>query len=188
VAGSIPLAAPPRRVLRRCHPFASTAPSWTASWCSVQFLVRGPSGRRRLNVPGALDAVTPELATAINDTAVNPEVACESLLELSARHVGLPATTCAGRRLLPAVRGDQAARAGTSDRTAVPAPNLNPIERPGKFARREALSCRYDEDLARFKAETFECLDHFEGTHGAATASRPTLEFQMFEEPQILAA
>ena len=67
-------------------------------------------------------------------------------------------------------------------------PNLNPIERPGKFARREALSCRYDEDLARFKAETFECLDHFEGTHGAATASRPTLEFQMFEEPQILAA
>ena len=92
MAGPILLAAPPRRVLRRCHPFASTAPSWTASWCSVQFLVRGPSGRRRLNVPGALDAVTPELATAINDTVVNPEVAREWLLELSARHVGLSVT------------------------------------------------------------------------------------------------
>jgi hypothetical protein len=44
------------------------------------------------------------------------------------------------------------------------------------------------EDLDRFKAATSECLDRVEGTHRPATTSRLTLEFQTFEEPQILAA
>jgi hypothetical protein len=44
-----------------------------------------PSWRRRPIVLGALDAVTRELTTVINDTVVNAEVACEVLLELSAR-------------------------------------------------------------------------------------------------------
>src|SRR5438270_11033276 len=61
-------------------------------WCLVRLLVRGPSGRRRLNVLGAIDAVTRELTTVINDTVINAEAACELLRKLSARYAGLPLT------------------------------------------------------------------------------------------------
>jgi hypothetical protein len=67
-------------------------------------------------------------------------------------------------------------------------PNFNLIERLGKFVRREALARRYHDDIARFKAATFECSDQVEGTHRPATTSRLTLEFQTIEEPQIRAA
>jgi transposase len=61
-------------------------------WCFVRLLMRGPSGRKRYNVLGAIDAVTHELTTVCNDTTINAEAVCELLRKLSARYVGLPLT------------------------------------------------------------------------------------------------
>jgi hypothetical protein len=47
---------------------------------------------------------------------------------------------------------------------------------------------RYYEDFTRFKAAILECLEGVEGKHKAAIASLLTLNFQTFEQPQILAA
>jgi hypothetical protein len=89
-------------------------------WCFVRLPMRGPSGRERFNVPGAIDAVTHELTTVCNDTVINAEVVCELLRKLSARYVGLPMTLvldnaryqrCALVQLSP----------GASDRVTVPA-------------------------------------------------------------------
>jgi hypothetical protein len=54
-------------------------------WCLVRLLVRGPSGRERFNVPGAIDAVTGELTTVVNDTVFDAMAARGPLRELSAR-------------------------------------------------------------------------------------------------------
>jgi transposase len=67
-------------------------------------------------------------------------------------------------------------------------PNLNLIERLWKFVKKECLSCRYYEDFARFKAAIMESLEGVEGKHKAAVASLLTLNFQTFDNPQILAA
>jgi transposase len=67
------------------------------------------------------------------------------------------------------------------------APNLNLIEQLGKFAKKEGLSCRYDEDFARFKAAIVECLEGIEGKLKLSINSLLTLNFQTCEESQLLA-
>jgi transposase len=66
-------------------------------------------------------------------------------------------------------------------------PNLNLIERLWKFVKKECLSCRYHEDFARFRAAIAECLEGVEDKHKSSIKSLLTLNFQAFEEPQLLA-
>jgi transposase len=160
-------------------------------WCFTRLLIRGPSGRKRFNVLGAIDAVTRELTTVTNDTTVGAGAVCELLRKLSARYPGLPLTLvldnaryqrCEPVRLLAAELRIELLH--------LPAysPNLNLIERLWKLVKKEVLSCRYYEDFARFKTAIMECLDQVEGQHSEAIKSLLTLKFQTFDNPQILAA
>jgi transposase len=160
-------------------------------WCFTRLLIRGPSGRKRFNVLGAIDAVTRELTTVTNDTTIGAEATCELLRKLAARYPGLPLTLvldnaryqrCEPVRLLAAEL--------RVELLYLPAysPNLNLIERLWKFVKKEVLTCRYYEDFARFKAAIVECLEQVEGKHSEAIASLLTLKFQTFDNPQLLAA
>jgi transposase len=160
-------------------------------WCFVRLLVRGPSGRKRFNVLGAIDAVTHELTTVVNDTVIDATAFSELVRKLAARYTGLPLTLvldnaryqkCAVVRLLAAELGIELLYLPSYS------PNLNLIERLWKFVKKEVLSCRYYEDFTRFKAAIVECLEGVEGKHRAAIASLLTLNFQTFEQPQVLAA
>src|SRR4028119_186221 len=55
-------------------------------WCFVRLLVRGPSGRKRFNVLGAIDAVTRELTTVTNDTTLDATAIWAALREVSGPH------------------------------------------------------------------------------------------------------
>jgi hypothetical protein len=66
--------------------------------------------------------------------------------------------------------------------------NLNLIERLWKFVKQEVLTCRYCQDFARLQAAIVECLEGIEAKHKDAIASLLTLNFQTFEDPQLLAA
>jgi transposase len=160
-------------------------------WCFVRLLMRGPSGRKRFNVLGAIDAVTHELTTVCNETTINAEAIGELLRKLSARYASLPLTLVldnARYQRCAAVQG--LARSLRIELLFLPpySPNLNLIERLWKFVKKECLSCRYYEDFARFKAAIVECLDGVEGKHRGAIRSLLTLKFQTFDNPQILAA
>jgi transposase len=159
-------------------------------WCFVRLLMRGPSGRKRFNVLGAIDAITHELTTVGNDTAVNAEVVCELLRTLAARYAGLPLTLVLDNaRYQRCALVQQLAQELRIELLFLPAysPNLNLIERLWKFVKKECLSCRYYEDFAGFKAAIAECLDGVEGKHKGSIKSLLTLNFQTFEEPQLLA-
>jgi transposase len=160
-------------------------------WCFARLLIRGPSGRKRFNVLGAIDAVTRELTTVVNDTTIDATAICELLRKLSARYPGLPLTLvldnaryqrCEPVRLLAAEL--------RIELLYLPAysPNLNLIERLWKFVKKEVLTCRYYGDFARFKAAIIECLEQVEGKHSEAIASLLTLKFQTFDNAQLLAA
>jgi transposase len=159
-------------------------------WCFVRLLMRGPSGRKRFNVLGAIDAVTHELTTVCNDTVINAEVVCELIRTLAARYVGLPLTLVLDNaRYQRCAVVQQLAQELRIELLFLPAysPNLNLIERLWKFVKKEVLSCRYYEDFARFKAAIVECLDGVEGKHKLSIKSLLTLNFQTFEKPQLLA-
>jgi transposase len=159
-------------------------------WCFTRLLIRGPSGRKRFNVLGAIDAVTRQLTTVMNDTTIDAATVCELLRKLSARYPGLPLSLvldnaryqrCEPVRLLAAELRIELLYLPSYS------PNLNLIERLWKFVKKEVLSCRYYEDFARFKAAIIECLDQVEGEHKSAIASLLTLKFQTFDKPQHLA-
>jgi transposase len=159
-------------------------------WCFVRLLMRGPSGRKRFNVLGAIDAVTHELTTICNDTTINAEAVCELLRKLSGRYVGLPMTLVLDNaRYQRCALVQQLAQELRIELLFLPSysPNLNLIERLWKFVKKECLSCRYYEDFARFKAAIVECLEGVEGRHKSSIESLITLNFQTFEEPQLLA-
>jgi transposase len=160
-------------------------------WCFTRLLIRGPSGRKRFNVLGAIDAVTRELTTVVNDTTIDATAVCELLRKLSARYPGLPLTLvldnaryqrCEPVRLLAAELRIELLYLPSYS------PNLNLIERLWKFVKKEALTCRYYDDFARFKAAIVECLEQVEGEHSEAIASLLTLRFQTFDKAQLLAA
>jgi transposase len=160
-------------------------------WCFTRLLIRGPSGRKRFNVLGAIDAVTHELTTVVNDTVIDAMAVCELLGKLSARYAGLPVTLVldnARYQKCEVVRS-LAARLGI-ELLYLPSysPNLNLIERLWKFVKKEVLLSRYYEDFPRFREAIVECLEGVQGKHKAAIASLLTLNFQTFEDPQILAA
>jgi transposase len=160
-------------------------------WCFTRLLIRGPSGRKRFNVLGAIDAVTRELTTVVNDTTIDATAICELLRKLSARYSGLPLTLvldnaryqrCEQVRLLAAELRIELLYLPSYS------PNLNLIERLWKFVKKEVLTCRYYGDFARFKAAIIECLEQVEGKHRDAIASLLTLKFQTFDNTQLLAA
>ena len=160
-------------------------------WCFTRLLIRGPSGRRRFNVLGAIDAVTRELTTVANDTTIDATAIGELLRKLSDRYPGPPMTLVLDNARYQRCESVRALAAELKiELLYLPpySPNLNLIERLWKFVKKEVLTCRYYEDFSRFKASIVECLDQVEGKHSEAIASLLTLKFQTFNDPQLLAA
>ncbi len=48
-------------------------------WCFERIFIKSPSGRKRFNVLGALNAITHEVITVTNDTYINAESVCQLL-------------------------------------------------------------------------------------------------------------
>ena len=61
-------------------------------WSLSRLFVRAPSGRKRYNVLGALNAITPAVITVTNDAYMNAQSVCTLLIQLAALHVNIPLT------------------------------------------------------------------------------------------------
>ena len=90
-------------------------------WCFVRLLMRGPSGRKRFNVLGAIDAVTHELTTVCNETTINAQAIGELLGEAVGPVCGLADHAGAGQRPLPELCRGAGVGPLVEDRVAVPA-------------------------------------------------------------------
>jgi hypothetical protein len=61
-------------------------------WCFVRLFIPSPSGRKRFNVPGALNAVSKEVITLTNETCINAQSVCQLLLQIAQYHGSKPIT------------------------------------------------------------------------------------------------
>jgi hypothetical protein len=52
------------------------APFWGSVWCFPRWFVKAPSGRQRVNVLAALNAMPPELMTVKNLPCITAETVC----------------------------------------------------------------------------------------------------------------
>jgi transposase len=158
-------------------------------WSFCRLFVRGPSGRHRVNVLGALHAVTHQLITVQNATYINAQSVCELLHKLTALGLGVPITVVLDNTPYQrcALVGTLAQDLGIELLFLPPySPNLNLIERVWKFVKRKTLYSKHYPDLAHFRAAILGCLEQLATTYKPEMDSLLTWKFQKFENVQIM--
>lgn len=160
-------------------------------WCFCRTFLKTPAGRQRLNVLGALNAVTRQFVSVINQTYVTAQTTCQLLDKLRALHPGSPITIVldnARYQHCQLVLAHAAMR--KIDLLFLPgySPNLNLIERLWKFVKKDCLNGRYYPTHQQFQAAILDSLEAINTRHQEALKTTLTLNFQMFDDVQLLAA
>ena len=160
-------------------------------WCFARIFIKSPSGRQRLNVLGALNAITKELVLFTNVGYINADCVCQLLNDIKAKSVDLPITVILDNaRYQHCELVKNCAELLGIELLFLPtySPNLNLIERLWRFVKKEALYSKYYETFSDFKEGIIGCLNEVTGEHKDALATLLSLKFQTFNKAQIIAA
>lgn len=160
-------------------------------WCVARLFVKAPSGRKRWNVLGALNAVTHELLTVTNDSYINGQSVCELLWQIDHLHVHVPITLVLDNaRYQKCAIVQELAASLQIELLYLPSysPNLNLIERLWRIMKKKCLYSKYYEDFTAFKTAISDFLTATQTTYKNDLNSLLTLRFQVFQESQVIAA
>ncbi|MCK7491803.1 MAG: IS630 family transposase [Comamonadaceae bacterium] len=166
------------------------APFLGMLWSFTRLFVRAPAGRQRFNVLAALNALTHELVMVTNDTYITATTVCELLRQLAAQHLGVPITLVLDNARYQKCRiVAELAASLQIELLYLPAysPNLNLIERLWKFVKKTCLYSKYYAHFADFKQAISDCLAQTHTTYKKELDALLTLNFQTFQESQIVA-
>lgn len=147
-------------------------------------IIRSPSGRKRFNVLGALNAVTQQLITVTNETYINADSVCDVLHKIAALGLQIPITIILDNtRYQRCAKVIELAAALQIELLFLPpySPNLNLIERLWRFIKKQCLYAKYYEDFAQFKQAIETCLSETDGVHKEKLATLCSLKFQSFK-------
>jgi transposase len=158
-------------------------------WSVTRLFVKAPAGRSRFNVLGALNAVTHELITVMNDSYINAASVCDLLWKVARLNLKLPITfVLDNARYQKCAVVQDLARTLNIELLYLPSysPNLNLIERLWKFVKKQCLYSKYYSEFTSFKNTITNCLEHTHSTHKKELDSILTLKFQTFKISQLL--
>ncbi len=163
-------------------------------WCVKRlFLPSGAGharpGRNRINVLGALNAISQEITTLINTTYINAEVIKDFLLQLRKQYPNLPITIVLDNARYQHCKMVMAFAESLHIKLLfLPpySPNLNIIERLWKFTKKKVLYGQYYKRPELFHQAIKDFFQHLE-THQKELKSLLTLKFQTFDYSRIYA-
>jgi len=159
-------------------------------WCFTRTFICSPSGRKRFNVLGAVNAVTKEIITITNETYINSETLCQLLFKLASLGLNIPIILVLDNAKYQKclLVQDYAKELGI-ELCYLPSysPQLNLIERLWKFIRNECLYSKYYANFADFKAAISNCIATANTDKKEKLDSLLTLNFQTFKKVQVLA-
>ncbi len=158
-------------------------------WSFTRLFVKSPSGRKRFNVLGAIDAISHELVMVCNDSYINSGSFCELLWKLNALDLDVPITLVLDNARYQKNKLVQILAAHFNiELLYLPSysPNLNLIERLWKFVKKECLYSTYYPDFTLFKKAISNCLNHTHDLHKKELDSLLTLNFQSFKKVEMV--
>lgn len=167
------------------------APFLGIVWCFPRLFVKAPSGRQRVHVLAALNAVTHAVLTVQNLTYMTAETGCELLRRWASSQPGIPVTV-----ILDNARYQRCALVQTVAETLgiewlyLPtySPNLKLIERFWKFVKKPCLYSKYYPHSASFQDAIMTCIEQAPMCHKAELESLLTLRFQTFQAVSVIDA
>jgi len=158
-------------------------------WCFQRLFIKSPSGRKRFNVLGALNAITHEVILVTNDSYITAIQVCDLLHKLKELGLSIPITLVLDNARYQKCRVVQdLAKSLEIELLYLPtySPNLNLIERLWKFVKKKCLYGKYYEDFTQFSSAISGCLNDAHLQHKQELDSLLTLRFQHFDKAQIM--
>ncbi len=144
------------------------APFWGYLWCFARLFVKAPSGRKRFNVLGALNATSNEMITVTNSGYIDSLSVFQLLAKLYQRFADLPITVVLDNARYQKCRLVQnTARLFEIELLYLPSysQNLNLIERVWKFVKRKCLYSTCYCDFEAFAQAVSQCLTKTKGDY-----------------------
>ena len=143
---------------------SATCSSWTPPtyvllpfvgilWCFARVFIKAAAGRNRINVLGALDAVTLKMETVVNTTYVNAQTIAELLEKLAKRFTQLPIyVVLDNARYQHCDYVKELAKVLGIHLVFLPpySPNLNLIERVWRYIKKDVLGTHYYDCAKKF--------------------------------------
>jgi len=158
-------------------------------WSFGRLFVKTPAGRQRLNVLGALDAISHELITITNTSYINAQSVCDLLVKIRSHYKKGPITLVLDNaRYQHCKLVEEKAMSLKIELLFLPAysPNLNLIERFWKLMKKKCLYCKYYKTFSTFKTALTNFIDQVHVLHKEELDSLLTLNFQDFSKAQIM--
>ena len=159
-------------------------------WCFTRIFVRSPSGRKRWNVLGAVNAISGQFTMVANDGYITATTVCELLRKLAVQYAGRPIVIVLDNaryqhcKLVEALAKELGI---TPEFLPSYSPNLNLIERLWKFVKKKCLNNVYYETFDEFKKGINDCLNRVENEYKPELETLMTPKFQNLKKVQLLA-
>lgn len=157
-------------------------------WSFSRIFIKTSSGRQRFNVLGALNAVTRELITVVNESYINAWSVAELFKKIRTQHpFGKIVLILDNAKYQKCHVVKSAANMLNIQLIYLPAysPNLNLIERVWKFIRKKSLNCRYHESFDLFKSSIQDCISKFGSDYQEELKTLLTWSFQTFSSRNV---
>lgn len=161
-----------------------------ALWCVTRLFIETPSGRKRFNVLGAVDALSKQILTFTNESYINSQSVC-TFLDQIRQHYGdaIPITIVldnAAYQRCWLVR-HYAASLNIELLFLPPySPHLNLIERLWRLTKKECLYSQYYTSFADFRYAIASFLDNAHISHKEQLGSLLSFNFQSFDNVHFL--
>lgn len=156
-------------------------------WSLEPVVVRTSTGRHRVNVLGALNALRPEMYSVTEPAYVNAQTVCDLVRYLRAEHPGRSLHLIMDNARYQRCRlVESCARKNNVNLVFLPpySPNLNLIERLWKLMKKEALAGKYYATKQEFEAAVIGFLDRLnDGQYEEQITSLLTTNFQVLDDP-----
>jgi transposase len=153
-------------------------------WSINRLFIPSPAGRQRLNVIGAINAITKQLYCQTNTSYVNAFTVTDFLRFLRRQIPKLPIVIVLDNARYQHCKFavDIAQSLGITFLFLPPySPNLNIIERLWKFVKKKVLYAKYYSNFNLFQTAITECLYQVNNKYHHEVDSLCTLNFQTFE-------
>jgi transposase len=161
-------------------------------WCFERTFVKTAPGRFRLNVIGAVNAISKDITARYNTTYITAETVVELLERIAKEYAGLPIHVFLDNARYQHCQfvKDAAIRLGiVLEFLPTYSPNLNLIERLWKFVKAEVLAANYFPDAKSFQNAIIDFLNQLHRKKMKKELhTRLSNNFQLFDHAQNLAA
>ena len=165
------------------------APFICRLWCMCRVFIKASAGRNRINVLGAVNAITKEIITLTNTTYITSDTLIEFLKLLKEKFPDKPiAIVLDNARYQRCFKVETIAKSLGMHLLFLPpySPNLNIIERLWKFTKKEILYAKYYQNPAAFHLAIETFFKNINHSMNKELKSLLTLKFQFFDSKDSL--